>query len=202
MKSATDPMLLDDVSELLFEAAKVSNHRRFVVAGSLSVIGAVMTPPREMTMSRDLDMYPELDPGRGFQEIASNLGENSAFHKSRGFYADPISPQLLALPDGWEGRLGQIPTKGGVIALFIEPNDVAIGKLLRGNPNDMRWIEAGIAEGILNPDTMRHRAALVTGIDFEELLLIRSRLAPYLTSSDGLDDESEAPAKSWRSHTP
>ena len=83
-------MSLDDVEELLFAASLASNHRRFVIGGSLTVIGAVVTPPREMAMSRDLDMHPELDPGRGFQEIAASLGENSTFHRSHGFYADPI----------------------------------------------------------------------------------------------------------------
>lgn len=187
MKSANEPMSLDDIADLLLAASAASNHRRFVIGGSLSVIGAVIAPPREMAMSRDLDMYPELDPGRGFQEIAETLGQNSSFHRTHGFYADPITPQLLALPEGWDRRLGQISLKGGVIALFIEPNDAAIGKLLRGSENDMRWIEAGFKERILNPKTMRQRAAHVADIDFNDLQLLRSRLAPFLQLAENSD---------------
>ena len=36
------PMSLADIELLLIEAAKLSNHRNFVIAGSLSVLGAVM----------------------------------------------------------------------------------------------------------------------------------------------------------------
>ncbi len=36
------PMRLADIELLLIEAAKLSNHRNFVIAGSLSVLGAVM----------------------------------------------------------------------------------------------------------------------------------------------------------------
>ena len=46
-------------------ASEISNHRRFVIAGSLVATGAVVNPPAAMVMSRDLDFYPQLDPGRG-----------------------------------------------------------------------------------------------------------------------------------------
>jgi hypothetical protein len=64
------PMTLEDIETLLVEAAKLSNHRNFVIAGSLSVLGAVMRPPQDMLMSRDVDLYTKLDPGRIIVEIA------------------------------------------------------------------------------------------------------------------------------------
>ena len=60
------PMTIEDIETLLVEAAKLSNHRNFVVAGSLSVLGAVMRPPAEMLISRDVDLYTKLDPDRVF----------------------------------------------------------------------------------------------------------------------------------------
>jgi hypothetical protein len=181
MKPAGEPMSLADIEFLLRRASEVSNHRRFVVAGSLVAAGAVVRPPADMVMSRDLDFYPQLDPGRGFVEIAAQLGEGSAFHRAHGFYADPISPALLAVPTGWEQRLAPVSLAGGVVAFFIDPNDAAIGKLMRGEDNDVRWVRAGLAEGILSAPVIRARARTVSNAESTEL----ERLEMILDSLDG-----------------
>ena len=184
MKNENEPMSLIDIEKILIEAAKISNHRRFVIAGSLSIIGAVMVPPVDMSMSRDLDMYPQLDPGRGFLEIASSLGENSKFHLENGFYADPITPSLLILPENWENRLTQISLSHGVVAIFMDPNDVAIGKLVRGNKNDLEWVESGLIEGVMNSDTIMAIQDKSSNITHEESLELKSNLLKINSSKD------------------
>lgn len=159
MKDPASPMSLADVSLLLNAAAKISNHRHFVIGGSLAAIGAMLTSPIEMVMSRDVDLYPKFDPGRGFIEIAAQLSEGTDFAREHGFYADPISPSVMTLPRGWEGRLLQIPLENGVVAWFIDPNDAAVSKLVRGHANDERWIAAGLRAGILNAETICLRLA-------------------------------------------
>ncbi len=42
MKAPSEPMSLHDVAILLKRASEVSNHRRFVIAGSLVATGAVV----------------------------------------------------------------------------------------------------------------------------------------------------------------
>lgn len=176
MKPVDAPMTLADVELLLRHASEISNHRRFVVAGSLVACGAVVHPPADMVMSRDLDFYPQLDPGRGFEEIARKLGEGSPFHEQHGFYADPITPAILALPNGWQSRLAPISLAHGVVAFFIDPNDAAIGKLMRGNDNDLRWVRAGLAEGILHADTIRVRSIQVASGTAAEMERLRAHL--------------------------
>lgn len=157
MKAHGSSTTLEDIEQLLIEASRLTNHRHFVIGGSLCAIGAVMKPPPAMVMSRDVDLYPKFDPERGFHEIAQQLSAESPFFQEHGIYADAISPRLLSLPQGWESRLLQIPLKGGVVAWFIEPNDAAIGKLMRGEEHDLRWVEAGVSEGILHLDTIEAR---------------------------------------------
>ena len=135
-----------------------------------------MTPPPEMVMSRDLDMYPQLDPGRGFIEISSQIGEGSSFHVEHGFYADPITPKLLALPEGWESRIAPISMSGGIVAMFLDPNDVAIGKLMRGNDNDLCWVRAGLAESLLNAATILQRERTATNASMDEHQRLRAAL--------------------------
>ncbi len=176
MKAPSEPMSLHDVAILLKRASEVSNHRRFVIAGSLVATGAVVRAPADMVMSRDLDFYPQLDPARGFLEIAEQLGENSVFHRENGFYADPISPAILALPEQWESRLAPISLEGGVIAFFIDPNDAAIGKLMRGEDNDARWVRAGLIEGMLKADVIRERARTVHNAQASEMKRLQTLL--------------------------
>lgn len=114
-----------------------------------------------MVISRDVDLYPKLDPGRAFEEIARELAQGSSFAREQGVYADPISPQLLSLPDGWEARLIPVPLQGGVVAWFLDPNDAAIGKLMRGEDNDLRWCRAGISEGIISLTVVEERLRTV-----------------------------------------
>ncbi len=151
------PMTLKDIETVLVEAARLSNHRNFVVAGSLSVIGAVMRPPEDMLMSRDVDIYTKLDPGRVFVEIAEHIAEGSPFHVKHGFYANQISPIILSLPDGWEARLIPVTLAQGVVANFIDPNDMAVAKLARSESNDIHWVTSGVKAGIVKLETVDER---------------------------------------------
>jgi hypothetical protein len=172
-------MTLADIETLLVEAAKLSNHRNFVIAGSLSVLGAVMRPPQDMLMSRDVDLYTKLDPERVFVEIADatvGISEGSKFHVRHGFYADPISPKILSLPDGWEARLIPVTLAKGVIANFIDPNDVAIAKLARSEENDLRWVASGVKVGIIHLDIVEDRLKATHNILKGELKRIKSSI--------------------------
>jgi len=77
----------ENVFELLSEANQATGHNEFVIIGSLSVLGVMASPPDEMVMSVDIDLYPAKDPGRA-SEIADLFGQESAFYRKNGFYAD------------------------------------------------------------------------------------------------------------------
>ena len=170
------PMTIEDIETLLVEAAKLSNHRSFVVAGSLSVLGAVMHPPQDMLMSRDVDLYTKLDPGRVFVEIAKQISEGSRFHVRHGFYADPISPKILSLPEGWESRLIAVTLAKGVVANFIDPNDMAIAKLARSEINDIRWVTSGVSAGIIKFEILEVRLKETHSILKGELKKIKASI--------------------------
>ena len=173
------PMTLVDIETLLIEAARLSNHRNFIIAGSLSVLGAVMRPPRDMLMSRDVDIYTKLDPGRVFVEIAdaaNGIAEGSKFHLEYGYYADPISPTILSLPDGWEARLIPVTLAQGIVANFLDPNDAAIAKLARSEENDIRWVASGVNAGIIHLNIVEDRLNVTQNILIGELKKIRSSI--------------------------
>ena len=144
------------IQNLLGEAARLTNHRDYVIIGSLSVLGAVASPPETMVFSIDVDLYPKNDPGR-ISEIASQLGLGSDFEQRHGYYADVVSPMLPTLPEGWQQRLISLSFENGVTAWFLEPNDAAISKYVRAEPRDREWIWAGLQSGILSAATIEYR---------------------------------------------
>jgi hypothetical protein len=146
----------EDIHRLLREAMRLTGRRDFVIIGSLSVLGAVASPPTAMAGSIDVDLYPRHDPA-GASEIAAALGLDSEFEQAHGFYADAVSPLLATLPEGWEERMVRVGFPSGVTAWFLEPNDAAVSKYSRGEPRDREWIRAGLAAGVLSPATIAYR---------------------------------------------
>jgi len=45
----------------------------------------------------------------------------------------------------------------GVAAWFLDPNDAAISKYVRSQPNDREWIRAGLQAEILSLPTIEYR---------------------------------------------
>lgn len=85
-----------------------------MVMGSLSVLALIneRAIPDAMTVSAEVDAYPESDPGRAF-EIADDFGLGSEFEQRNGYYYDAVSPALPTLPRGWEQRLIPLALPGG-----------------------------------------------------------------------------------------
>ena len=145
-----------DIERLLVEALRVTKHHDFVIIGSLSVLGAVERPPDAMTGSIDVDLYPKADPGRA-SEVASALGFGSPFERQYGYYADAVSPMLPTLPERWQARLVEVAFASGVSGWFLDPDDAAISKYVRGQARDRAWIRAGLEAGILSLANIEYR---------------------------------------------
>ena len=143
----------------LFTAVSKKHHAKsFVVIGSLSVLGLIgeRRIPESMTVSAEVDAYPDTDPERAF-EIAADFGLGSDFEQEHGYYFDAVSPDLPTLPRGWEQRLIRHQLPGGVLLKFLDPHDAAIAKLARADPKDLQWIRAGVDASILSVATLEYR---------------------------------------------
>lgn len=151
-------MNFTQVERLLTEIRDSEGLERFVVMGSLSVLGLVSpeTIPQGMLVSNELDAYPEDDPEKRHQ-IARRFGQGTPFELEHGYYFDPISPALPTLPDGWKDRLIELRLSSGVRVKFLEPNDAAVSKYARGDPKDRAWIREGLAASILSGATIEYR---------------------------------------------
>ncbi len=164
---------------LLRKARELSGHQEFVIVGSLSILGAVSDPPDAMVMSIDVDTYMRRDPSRT-GELQAALGQGSDFENEFGYYLDPVSPNLPSFPEGWQDRLIEIDF-GEVRAYFVEPNDVAVSKYMRGEERDLRWLRAGLKSKLLDMDTIERRIGSAPALD-GELPAARKRIASHRQS--------------------
>lgn len=166
----------EQLHALLTEARKQVQHAEFVIVGSLAILGAVAEPPRTMVVSIDVDTYLKNDPQRT-GELVQALGQGSAFEDEHGYYLDPVSPNLPSFPEGWQDRLVQIDF-GDVKAFFVEANDVAVSKYMRGEDRDMRWLLAGLKAGLIDLDVIERRVGSAPALD-GELAAARKRIAKH-----------------------
>lgn len=169
-------MRRDHLFKLFAEARRLSGHRDYVVIGSLSILGTQDEEdlPIEMAMSNDIDSYTRADPPR-ILDLNAALGEGSAFHRAHGYFLDPVSPSLPSLPDGWQGRMACL-AHDGLQLWFLDPDDAALSKYARSQPNDLRWIRAGIVAGLVSLPKIRARIATTTFLDAEEESRVRTQV--------------------------
>lgn len=166
----------EQLHALLAQAKARVNHSEFVIVGSLAILGAVSAPPSTMVMSIDVDTYLKNDPERT-SELVVALGQGSAFEDEFGYYLDPVSPNLPSFPEGWQDRLILLDF-GDVKAFFVDPNDVAVSKYMRGEDRDLRWLRAGLKEKLLSMDIIERRIASAPALE-GELQAARKRMAQH-----------------------
>lgn len=169
-------MKREHLFRLFSEAHRITGYEDYVVVGSLSILGTEDEDglPAEMSMSNDIDAYTKADPGR-IHDANTALGEGSEFHSANGYYLDPVSPHLPTLPNGWQTRMTSLH-RGPVTLWFLDPDDAAMSKYARSQPNDLRWIRAGILCGLVSLPRIRQRIASTTFLDAEEESRVRSQL--------------------------
>ncbi len=155
---------LENIHKLLGQIKAKTNHDEFVIMGSLSILGSSIRPPRQMAYSIDVDLYLKSDPNRHLE--ITQVGEDSSFRVEHGYYADPITPQLVSLPEGWEDRLIK-KDFGDLSAYFLDPNDCAVSKYIRGQENDLRWVREGIKTNILDISKIERRLPTANCLDGE-----------------------------------
>ncbi len=160
-------MKREDLRRLFAQARKLSGETDYVVLGSLAALGHSADVPPRMAISLDVDAFGKSDPPRIF-ELAAALGQGSDFEAEHGYYLDPISPGVATLPEGWESRLIRIELEPGLSAWFLEPNDAAVSKYARMEPQDREWIRAGLQARILSLSIIEARYRQTAFLDAAE----------------------------------
>lgn len=139
-----------EVEHVLRAAGAITNEHRMVVVGSQAILAAFPEAPPELTVSVEVDLYPDTAPEKAVL-IDGSIGEKSLFHETFGYYAHGVGPETAVLPSGWRSRalVLENPNTGGVRALCPAPADLAISKLAAGREKDVDFVRAMLRRGML-----------------------------------------------------
>ena len=141
-----------ELEHVIRAAGAITGCRELVVIGSQALLASVPSPPDELCVSMEADVYPADDPGRS-DLIDGSIGEASPFHKQFGYYAHGVGPETATLPSGWRGRIVRFTSgnTGGVTGLCLHPVDIAAGKLVAGREKDLAYVRALLKHRLVDP---------------------------------------------------
>lgn len=152
-------MHIEALIHLVREAASLAPGKNFILFGSSSAFGKFpwlgnSISTYEQTLDADLVFEP-IDEETWIL-LQSALGKESSFFDTHGYYADINGPRAFDyFPADFRERLVPLPGVENVFAL--EPNDMAVAKLIAGREKDIRLLSMLLAGGYLDEATIRRR---------------------------------------------
>lgn len=124
------------LDHVLRAAGRITGEKQFVIVGSQSLHGRYPDVADEIVHSAEVDLIAKNSPQR--TEWLNAIGQDSPFHETFGYYADPVDETTATLPRGWKGRLVNLPPgdTDGVRGLCLDPHDLAISKYVARREKD------------------------------------------------------------------
>ena len=181
-------MKKSEVEHVLRAAGDITGERQFIIIGSQSIHAKHPDRVAGATISLELDLFAKNHPER--TEQLNAIGQESRFHETYGYYADPVDSTTAVLPKGWQGRLINMPVTetNGVAGLCLDPHDLLISKYVAHREKDIDFNREVMASGVVDAERL---LALVDITPVDETA--RRRMRGYIEHDRRLADS--APAK-------
>jgi hypothetical protein len=143
-------MKKQQLDHVLRAAGRLTGEKRFLIIGSQSLHGKHPDLPDDIARSAEVDLIATGDIGR--TEWLNAIGQDSPFHETFGYYADPVDETTATLPTGWKSRLTALPPGDteGVKGLCLDPHDLAIAKYVARREKDLVFTAELARRGIVD----------------------------------------------------
>ncbi len=163
------------LDHLLRAAGVITGDTQFVIIGSQALHGKYPDLPDAIHVSAEADLIAKNKPL--LTELLNSIGQESLFHETHGVYADPVDETTATLPDGWQGRLVNLPEgdTNGVRGLCLEPHDLAVSKYVAWREKDQVFTRELVRRRLLDREKLLTLLAM-TKVSEELRSLIRSRI--------------------------
>ena len=160
-------------------AGALAERKTFILFGSQTVHALTDNPPAEVLMSRECDVWLDEEPA--LQAVLKRgLGADSFFHLVKGFYLDPLPPDLPLVPAGWPERL-QTLMVDDIAVRCLEIHDLIVSKLAAGRLKDYEFIAAVLMAKLARADEVPRRIRTFPDPHTQAVLLARLRIATEAT---------------------
>jgi hypothetical protein len=130
-------MKKQQLDHVLRAAGRITGEKRFLIIGSQSLHGKHPDLPDDIARSAEVDLIATGHIER--TEWLNAIGQDSPFHETFGYYADPVDETTATLPKGWKRRLIALSPGDteGVKGLCLDPHDLAIAKYVARREKDL-----------------------------------------------------------------
>ena len=172
-------MRKSQLEEVIRAASALAQRKEFVLFGSQTIHAITDTPPVEVLISRECDVWLNEEPA--LQELLKReLGADSPYRNANGFYLDPLPPDLPEVPPGWEERLASWKV-GDINVRCLEIHDLIVTKLAAGRLKDYEFIAAVLMGKLARVDEVVRRIQTFLDPHKQAVLLARLRIATEAT---------------------
>ena len=173
-----------ELEHIIRAASAITKQDHIVVVGSQAILGQFPNAAQRLLVSMEADVFPIQRPELSI-EIDGNIGENSTFHQTHGYYAHGVGEDTATLPDGWRQRLVPIhnPNTNNATGWCLDIHDLVTSKLVAGREKDMDFVAVILQKGMVQKDLLEQRIATLP-IAPERIVLVQARL----TRLAGRDD--------------
>lgn len=147
-------MKKQQLDHVLRAAGRITGEKQFLIIGSQSLHGKFPDLPDDIVRSAKVDLIAKNIGDR--TEWLNVIGQDSPFHETFGYYADPVDEATAVLPIGWKGRLVNLPPgeTEGVTGLCLDPHDLAIAKYVAWREKDLIFTRELARRGIVTRDRL------------------------------------------------
>lgn len=147
-------MKKQQLDHVLRAAGRITGEKQFLIIGSQSLHGKFPDLPDDIVRSAEVDLIAKNIGDR--TEWLNVIGQDSPFHETFGYYADPVDEATAVLPKGWKGRLVNLPPgeTEGVTGLCLDPHDLAIAKYVAYREKDLIFTRELARRGIVTRDRL------------------------------------------------
>ena len=155
--------------------AQLTGIQEFILVGSQAVHAYTDKPPIEVLISRECDVWAK-DRYEKLQVVEDTLGKRSLFAEEKGYYVDPVDPEIVLLAAGWESRLKPMRV-GDITAWCLDMIDLVVSKLAAGRLKDYEFINAILRIGLADFDQVVKRIQTFAEPRQQAMLLARLRIS-------------------------
>lgn len=152
-------MQRDEIEHVLRAACAIAKENSFVLVGSQAVVLLLDSPPRELLVSAELDLYPALHPEKA-DLIDGAIGALSAFHDAFGYHADGVGPETAMLPPDWMKR-AKLVYFNDVTAICPDLHDLAASKCAAAREKDAGFVRVLLRDRLIAIDVLLQRIEML-----------------------------------------
>lgn len=194
-----------DLEHILRSASATTGSKKFFVVGSQAIIGSytrgidIESLPEVLWRSTEADLIPE--PEDLWEILEAEMGENSRFAETFGYYADGVQRETVIVPPGWEYRTIPFssPQTNGATGYCLEPHDLLVSKYCAGREKDRHFCLEVVKLGLVDKSVLLERLQSTFADECIKETVAHLIETHFMQTIDLLDfDEDDAPQDSPR----